>query len=208
MKPETWARAAAAGAAGAVGLAAGLVIGGARLVRHYDWTTEWIVHAPRREVYALFNLPEEQYRWWPSMIVERASAASDAPPHTITYRVQQAPGVRRLAPPFRITATRTDAEPDRRTRAVVTGDLAGVLDTLLYDAPDGGTRIVFHWYVRVCSPLLNLVGYLATPLFRASHDHVMREGEAGLRVYFADRARRDARASRTEAPTPAPSDQP
>jgi hypothetical protein len=39
--------------------------------------------------------------------------------------------------------------------------------------------------VRVKNPLFNLAGYFAEPVFRASHDHVMREGEAGLRRHFA-----------------------
>jgi hypothetical protein len=175
---------AAAALCAAGGLAAGMVAGGGRLVRIFDWTTEWTVDAPRAEVFALFQHPEEQVRWWPSMIVEHASPAGVSP-RTVIYRVVQAPSVRRFAPPFRIIAVQSDADEPGRIRAVVSGDLAGVLDTLLYDTPGAGTRVVFHWYVRVCNPLLNLAGYFAAPVFRASHDHVMREGEAGLRAYFA-----------------------
>jgi hypothetical protein len=78
----------------------------------------------------------------------------------------------------------TEIEPLRRWRQVVTGDLAGVLETHFFSQPDGGARIVFHWYVRVTNPLFNLAGYVAEPVFRASHDHVMREGEAGLRRHL------------------------
>ena len=202
-----WRVAGAAAIAAAAGCAIGLVVGGARLVRIFDWTTEWTVGAPRADVFTLFNRPEEQYRWWPSMIVERTSPAG-AIPRSVTYRVVQAPSVRRFAPPFRITSTQTDIEPDRRIRAVVTGDLAGVLDTLLFDAPDGGTRIVYHWYVRVCNPLLNLAGYFATPVYRASHDHVMCEGEAGLRAYFAQRRGTTPAVPAADALTSAPTDEP
>jgi uncharacterized protein YndB with AHSA1/START domain len=200
--------AATAIAAVSAGFAAGLVIGGARLVRLYDWTTEWTVDASPADVYTLFNRPEEQDRWWPSMVVERTSGGSDGTPLSVTYRVIQAPSVRRFAPPFVISGTQTDAEQDRRIRTVYTGDLAGVLDAFLLDTPTGGTRIVFHWYVRVCKPMLNLAGYVAAPLFRASHDHVMREGEAGLRTYFAQRAGRAEPGSAAEAPVAAPSEQP
>lgn len=165
----------------AAGFAAGALVGGGRLPREFDWTTEWTIDAPRAEVFAIMNRPEEQDQWWPSMVVERVRKTAENR-QAVTYRVIQAPSVRRLAPPFRITAVATDVEPEKRIRAVVSGDLIGVLDTLLFDRPEGGTRVVFHWYVRVGNPILNALGYVAEPMFRMSHDHVMREGEAGLRA--------------------------
>jgi hypothetical protein len=80
---------------------------------------------------------------------------------------------------------------------VVTGDLAGILETLLYDRPDGGTRIVYHWYTRVTNPVMNALGFIIEPVFRASHDHVMREGEAGLQVYCAAQLRVESRAGQS-----------
>ena len=78
----------------------------------------------------------------------------------------------------------TEIEPQRRWRQIVTGDLAGVLETHFFTRLDGGSRIVYNWYVRVTNPALNLAGYFLEPMFRASHDHVMREGEAGLQRHF------------------------
>lgn len=185
---EQWKRFIAPLAGAAVGFAVGAIVGGGKLVRIYNWTTEWTIDAPRSEVFRVLNTPEEQRHWWPSMVVERVEPLPDNPDgRIITYRVLQAPSVRRIAPPFILVSTIADVEHDRRTRAVVTGDLAGVLDTLLYDRPDGGTRIVFHWYTRVTNPVMNALGFVMTPLFRASHDHVMHEGEAGLRAYLAAR---------------------
>ena len=103
---------------------------------------------------------------------------------TIEYRVQQAQSVARLVPPFKITGVTADIEKERRLRSMVTGDLVGILETLLFSRPDGGTRIVYHWYVRVHNPVLNALGFLFEPMFRASHDHVMEEGEAGLQRYL------------------------
>lgn len=172
----------------AAGFVGGAIIGGGLLPRIYDWTTEWTVDAPRAEVFRILNTPDLQQRWWPSMVVERAEQLPGGSDRwAITYRVVQAPSVRRVAPPFIIRSLTSDVERDVRTRAVVTGDLAGVLETLYYDRPDGGTRIVFHWYTRVTNPLLNALGYLMRPVYRASHDHVMREGEAGLRALLAGR---------------------
>jgi uncharacterized protein YndB with AHSA1/START domain len=185
----------------AAGFAAGALVGGGRLARVYDWTTEWTLDAPRAEVFAVLNRPEEQDQWWPSMVVERVKQ-SGGEPRAVTYRVIQAPSVRRFAPPFRITAEASDIEPERRIRAVVTGDLIGVLDTLLFDRPEGGTRVVFHWYVRVPNPILNALGYVAEPMFRLSHDHVMREGEAGLRAFCERRLSRGLAALSTASSGP------
>lgn len=190
QRGSRWREALVPLACATAGFAAGAIFGGGKLVRVYDWETEWNVDAPRAEVFRALNAPAEQAEqkdnWWPSMAVERAEPLPDNPKgHSVTYRVTQAPSVRRFAPAFVIRAVTADVERDRRMRSVVTGDLAGVLETLLYDRPDGGTRVVFHWYVRVTNPVLNALGYVLEPMFRKSHDHVMREGEAGLQAYCA-----------------------
>ena len=119
------------------------------------------------------------------MRVHRVTPLANIPNgRTIEYRVQQAQSVARLVPPFKITGVTADIEKERRLRTQVTGDLVGILETLLFSRPDGGTRIVYHWYVRVHNPVLNALGFLFEPMFRASHDHVMEEGEAGLQRYL------------------------
>jgi uncharacterized protein YndB with AHSA1/START domain len=178
----------AALAGAVVGGAVGAVIGGGRLVRTYDWSTDWQVDAPPAEVFAVLTTPEEQHHWWPSMRVQSVAPLPDNPDgRVIVYAVQQAPSVARLARPFVIRCVTAEVERERRWRTVVTGDLVGVLETLMYPRADGGTRISFRWYVRVPNPLFNLLGFFAEPVFRASHDHVMTEGEVGLRRYMAER---------------------
>ena len=172
----------------ALGFGVGVIVGGGKLVRVYDWRTEWTVDAPLGVVYKVWTTQEEQDRWWPSMRVERVTPlAGVADGREIEYSVRQAQSVARLVPPFKITSVTADVERERRLRTVVTGDLVGVLETLLYSRADGGTRIVYHWYVRVHNPALNMMGFVFEPMFKASHDHVMREGEAGLRRYCAEK---------------------
>jgi uncharacterized protein YndB with AHSA1/START domain len=186
---DGWQSAALAGGTSVVGLAVGLLIGGSRLVRTYDWDTEWNIDAPLPDVYRVMTTPEEQVHWWPSMrVASSVPRADDQPGGTIVYHVQQARSVARFVRPFVIRAVTEDVEPERRTRTVVSGDLIGVLETLFYGRPDGGTRIRYHWYVRVRNPLFNLAGFFIAPVFRASHDHVMEEGEAGLNRYMRERA--------------------
>jgi uncharacterized protein YndB with AHSA1/START domain len=171
----------------ALGFGAGAIFGGGKLVRVYDWQTEWTIDAPLSTVYKVLTTPEQQDKWWPSMRVYRVTPLADIPDgRTIEYRVQQAQSVARFVPPFKITGVTADIEKERRLRTVVTGDLVGVLETLLYSRPDGGTSIVYHWYVRVHNPVLNVLGFVFAPMFRTSHDHVMKEGEAGLKRYCTE----------------------
>ncbi|GAC1300083.1 MAG: hypothetical protein NVSMB27_40430 [Ktedonobacteraceae bacterium] len=174
----------------ALGFGAGAIFGGGKLVRVYDWETEWTIDAPLSTVYQALTTPEEQDKWWPSMRVHRVTPLANIPDgRMIEYRVQQAQSVARLVPPFKIIGVTADIEKEHRLRTVVSGDLVGVLETLLYSRPDGGTRIVYHWYVRVHNPVLNALGFLFEPMFRASHNHVMEEGEAGLRRYCTENVR-------------------
>ncbi len=171
----------------ALGFGVGAIFGGGKLVRIYDWETEWNVDAPLSTVYKVLTTPEEQDKWWPSMRVYRVTPLAGVPDgRTIEYRVQQAQSVARLVPPFKLTTVTAEIEKERRLRTVVTGDLVGVLETLFYSRPDGGTRIVYHWYVRVHNPMLNALGFVFASMFRASHDHVMQDGEAGLRRYCTE----------------------
>lgn len=175
-----------ASAAGAVGAAVGLLLG-SRLVRTYDWRTEWTVAAPLPAVYEAMTLRSAVREWWPSMeLVDDGEDEVLRTGSTVDFSVHQAPSVARVAPPFRIHCLYTDVEPNRRLREVVTGDLTGVLETLFDQLPDG-TRVTFNWYVRVTNPALNLLGYAAERIYRHSHDSVMREGEEGLRRYCAQR---------------------
>ena len=173
-------------AAGTVGLGIGLLLGG-RLVKTYDWRTEWSIPAPLPIVYEAMTSRSAVREWWPPMeLVDDGGGDELRAGSTVDFSVKQAPEVARLAPPFRIHCLYTDVEPARRLREVVSGDLTGVLETLFDELPDG-TRVTFNWYVRVTNPALNLLGYVAERVYRHSHDSVMSKGEEGLRRYCARR---------------------
>jgi uncharacterized protein YndB with AHSA1/START domain len=175
-------------AAGAAGAVAGLLVG-ARALKTYDWRTEWFIPAAAPVVYEAMTSREALRQWWPSMKpVDEDKEDKLQAGSSIRFRVHQAPEVARLAPPFRIRCVYTDVEPERRLREVVTGDLSGVLETLFMENRNGtGTQVTFNWYVRVTNPALNMLGYVAEPVYRHSHDSVMREGESGLRRYCEER---------------------
>lgn len=115
---------------GLIGVIAGVVAGN-RLIKTYDWRTQWTIPAPVPTVYEAMTSREALRQWWPSM--ELADERGDdvlREGSTVSFRVHQAPEVARLAPPFRIHCVYTDVEPERRLREVVTGNLTGVLETL------------------------------------------------------------------------------
>jgi uncharacterized protein YndB with AHSA1/START domain len=174
------------GAAGVVGAGIGLLIGG-RLVKTYDWRTEWFIPAPVPVVYEAMTSRSALRQWWPSMeLVDDGGGDELRTGSTVDFRVHQAPKVAHLAPPFRIHCVYTDVEPTRRLREIATGDLSGVLETFFREGLDGTeTHVTFDWYVRVTNPVLNLLGYVAEAVYRHSHDSVMREGEDSLRRYCA-----------------------
>lgn len=171
----------------ALGVLAGALIG-SRLIKTYDWRTEWTIPAPLPIVYEAMTSREAVREWWSDMeLVDDGGGDELRVGSTVSFRVHQAPEVARLAPPFRIHCLYTDVEPERRLRETVKGDLSGVLETLFHEAGDG-TRITFNWYVRLTNPVLNLLGYAAEGTYRHSHDGVMKSGEKGLSEYCKQRA--------------------
>jgi uncharacterized protein YndB with AHSA1/START domain len=177
------------GVALTTGATAGMLLG-ARMVKTYDWRTEWSIPAPLPIVYEAMTSRSAVRRWWlPMELVDADGGDQLRVGSTVSFRVHQAPEVARLAPPFRIYCLYTDVEPERRLREVVSGDLSGVLETLFEEMPDGtGTRVTFNWYVRVTNPALNLLGYVAERVYRHSHDSVMKAGESGLRDYCSQQS--------------------
>ena len=96
--------------------------------------------------------------------------------------------MRRRTPPFRI-------------RAVVSGDLVGVLDTLLYDRPEGGARRLSLVRARA-QPHPERAGIRRRADVQDEHDHVMCEGEAGLRAHCDRKLSRDLAAWAADPATP------
>ena len=181
MSPSSLARLSVAAT---VGTTAGVLLG-ARLVKTYDWRTEWSIPASLPIVYEAMTSRNALRQWWPPMeLVDHDEEDRLRVGSTVSFRVHQAPEVARLAPPFRIHCLYTDVEPERRLREIVAGDLSGVLETLFEETPQRNrTRVTFNWYVRVTNPALNLLGYVAERVYRHSHDSVMEEGENGLSSY-------------------------
>ncbi len=91
-----------------------LLLGG-RLVKTYDWRTEWSILAPVPAVYEAMTSRSAVRQWWSSMeLVDDGGGDVLRAGSSVDFRVHQAPEVARLAPPFRIHCVYTDVEPERR----------------------------------------------------------------------------------------------
>jgi uncharacterized protein YndB with AHSA1/START domain len=166
------------------GLVLGVLTGVSRLVRTYDWHARWQIPEPRSNVYEAFTDLPLGRAWWPSMeVTDRSPRLVEG--SFIDIRMHQVPALRRLAPPFRMHGVITYVEPGVRLRQRIAGDLDGVVDVHFRDLPEGATEVVFDWYVRMGNPMLNLLGFVLSPLYRKSHDSVLAEGEKGLREFLA-----------------------
>src|SRR5918997_3545703 len=121
--------------AGLIGAGAGLFIGN-RIVKTYDWRTEWFIPTPLSVVFEAMTSREALRQWWPAMeLVEESEEDELRVGSSVSFQVHQASEVARFAPPFRIHCLYTDVEPRSRLREVVTGDLTGVLETLFRENP-------------------------------------------------------------------------
>jgi uncharacterized protein YndB with AHSA1/START domain len=173
----------------ALGFGAGIIFGGGKLVRVYDWQFEWALDAPLSQVYQALSNAGAFLKWWPSMGVQQViPLPTIRGGRKVLSRVKQPESVGSMAPPFRLTSIWTEREgaipeQERSIRAMVSGNLAGVMDIFFSGQPKDGTRVVFHWSVRCSHPLVNVLGFFLEPVFHSSMAQIMPEGEAGLRRY-------------------------
>lgn len=109
-------------AAGAVGAVVGLLVGG-RVVKTYDWRTEWFIPASVPLVYEAMTSREALRQWWPSMeLVDEDREDKLRVGSSVGFRVHQAPEVARLALPHPLRLHR------RRARAAAARGRHGRLE--------------------------------------------------------------------------------
>jgi hypothetical protein len=78
---------------------------------------------------------------------------------------------------FEFTVRRVD--PPCRMAGDADGELRGSGVWRLYEQ-DGVTAVVYDWRVETTKAWMNLIGFVARPVFEHNHDLVMRWGGEGL----------------------------
>ncbi len=149
----------------------------------YRFLTTWVLDADREEVWEALWDAERWPEWWPG--VEEAIEIDPGAPCGIGRRGRYTWCSRmgyRVS--FAVLATRV--EPPSLLEGETTGDLEGVGRWSL--AEQGGvTTVRYEWSVRATRAWMKAAAPLADPIFRWSHDRLMRAGGSGLARHLGAR---------------------
>ncbi len=142
----------------------------------YSFVTRWLVEAPIDAVWAAIYDAEAYPTWWKAVLA--VTKVDPGGPNGVgrTDRfVWRAPLGYRLHFELRLTTI------DRPSRlgGIAGGDLEGTGEwNLRSEKP--ATAVRYDWNVRTRRNWMNALAPIARPVFKSSHDAVMRDGAAGL----------------------------
>lgn len=142
----------------------------------YAFVTAWRIAAPREAVFATLHDSERWPEWWHGLerVVKLEDGDADGRGSLGRYTWRSLLGYR-LQFDMRITAV----ERPRRLEGEAVGELAGTGSWRLYEG-EGETAVLFEWRVGTTRRWMNALAPVARPIFRWSHDWVMRQGARGL----------------------------
>lgn len=168
-------------AIGAAGLAAGMVIGGARVVKELELSSEWEVDAPAERVFELLLETRSYAEWWPGIAGHIESGGQTLTVGTVVQGAAHLPMGFIPLPALRFTVRFPQIERNLRIRARVTGDVTGIAEWVLVPQ-DQGVILKSNTRLRLTHPLVNLVA-LALPesTWRTHLETLLLEARAGLR---------------------------
>ncbi len=86
---------------------------------------------------------------------------------------------------LRCTMTTLNVVHLRSIEAQASGDLEGYGEWTFGQVGDDSVWIEYHWQVRTTKKWMNDWAFLLQPIFRASHNQVMRKGYKGLQKYLS-----------------------
>lgn len=145
-------------------------------MRRYRFLTTWCLDAPVADVFDAIHDSASWPQWWPA--VRRAELLEEG----------DADGVGRLwrlawrgALPYDLefVSRVTAVQRPWRLEGDADGELVGTGRWRLYEGA-AGTAVVYEWHVATSRAWMNRIAPLARPAFAWNHDHVMRQGAAGL----------------------------
>jgi uncharacterized protein YndB with AHSA1/START domain len=143
----------------------------------YSFRTRWRVTSPIEPVFAAIRDSTAYPAWWKAVLdVERVEAGGDDGIGRVDRFTWRAPLGYRL----RFTLRVTTVDPPTRLGGDASGELEGRGDWTLRAEDARHTLVQYDWNVRTRRRWMNAVAPLARPVFRHSHDAVMRDGATGL----------------------------
>jgi len=142
----------------------------------YRFCTTWVLEAERERVWDVIYDSDTWAEWWRG--IESTKRLADGDENGIGQR-----GVyewrARIPYTVRFEIVSTIVETPYRLGGEASGELEGT-GLWRFFAEGDTTAVVYDWDVRTTTPWMNALGRVASPVFRANHDWVMRNGGEGL----------------------------
>jgi len=142
----------------------------------YQFTSHWQLDAPARAVFDILYRVQDYPTWWPQFVSVKSIGPNV---HDMTLQSFMR---------YRISYTLINQRTDHKSlilEARVDGDIRGTVEWDIDPRDGGGCIAHFSQHVSGRMALLNAFSWVLRPLFRESHNRVMREGERGLQKYLA-----------------------
>ncbi|MBA2331757.1 MAG: SRPBCC family protein [Actinobacteria bacterium] len=155
----------------------------------YSFLTTWGLDASLDDVWAAIYETEHWPEWWRGVKTAEQVGAGDHDGVGSIHRY-----VWRSRLPYNIAFTMRTTRVDRPylLEGRAEGQLSGTGRWLLWSGAGDATAVTYEWKVETTVPWMNAVAPIGRPVFRWSHDHVMRNGGHGLakllgaKLFFAD----------------------
>ena len=144
-------------------------------MEHYSFVTTWRVKAKISEVWPVLMDAESWPQWWKGMKdVKVLQQGDDHGIGTITYYEVGA-----FFHSLQFTLKTISIKEHRFIEGIAAGDLIGTGRWEFVEA-NGITIVVYSWNVKTTKRWMNRWAWLLRPVFKFSHNMVMRWGEQGL----------------------------
>jgi hypothetical protein len=165
----------------------------------YYFVSHWRVPCTPQEAYDIIKDSAALPTWWPAGFLE-------AEPHAFEDGTQGVAVATQGWLPYvlRFTLRELASDPPGSLVVEANGDLNGRgIWTLM---PDGDfTDITYDWRVTVEKPFVKLLSPLLKPLFKSSHDWIMKKGEQSLKLELQRRRAVSEAVRDSIQPAPGPS---
>jgi hypothetical protein len=164
----------------------------------YYFVSHWRLHCTPQEAFDILKDSAALPKWWPAGFLS-------AEPHTFEDGAEGVSVATKGWLPYilRFNMRELASDPPGSLVIEASGDLNGRgIWTLM---PDGDyTNITYDWRISAEKPLIKMLSPLLKPLFKSSHDWIMKKGEQSLRLELERRRAVSEAVRDTVAPPPGP----
>ncbi len=142
----------------------------------YSFLTTWALEAAVDDVWVALHATERWPEWWRGVrVAEELEPGDDEGRGALHRYVWRS----RLPYDIEFRMRTTTVERPYLLDGAADGDLLGTGRWRLWES-QRATAVTYEWNVETTIAWMNAVAPLGRPVFRWSHDHVMRNGGIGL----------------------------